>query len=154
MKVHLNQIPDEGLHIEGEEPSDILELENDALTRPAGPVRYELDVNTSGNSFFATGTLAIDLECECARCLERFGYPLRLDNYAMQEDLDGRDTVNLTPSMREDILLALPSYPHCDWSGEKVCKGPRLPPAEPSATPDQETPSAWDELDKLKIQSR
>lgn len=154
MKVHLNQIPDEGLHIEGEEPEAILDLGKDALVRPAGPIRYDLDVNTSGNSFFATGSLAVDFECECGRCLETFRYPLRLENYAMQEDLDGRETVDLTPTMREDILLALPSYPHCDWNGEKVCSGPLLQSVEPSAAPDQETPSAWDELDKLKIQSR
>jgi uncharacterized metal-binding protein YceD (DUF177 family) len=154
MKVHLNQIPNEGLHIEGEEPKDILELDADRIIRPVGGVRYALDVNTSGNSFFATGSLDVDLDCECVRCAEKFRYPLSVPNFAMQEDLNGAQTVDLTPAMREDILLALPSYPHCDWSGEKVCEGPRLQPAEQSATPDHDKPSAWDELTKLKIKSR
>ena len=153
MKVHLNQIPEEGQHIEGVEPSAFLKLE-DTLARPVGDVRYALDVNTSGQSFFATGSLEVDLECECVRCLEKFTHTLRVPDFAMQEDLTRSETVDLTPAMREDILLALPSYPHCDWSGEKVCEGPRPPPAETAATPFHNKPSAWDTLKKLNIQSR
>ena len=46
MKVHILQIPQEGLHIEGEEPSSILEL-NDEIARPTGPITYSLDVGLS-----------------------------------------------------------------------------------------------------------
>lgn len=153
MKVHLNQIPEEGLHIEGEEPYALLKLEDESL-HPASGVRYALDVNTSGQSFFATGSLELDLECQCVRCLEKFPFTLRVPDFAMQEDLTRSETVDLTPAMREDILLALPSYPHCDWSGEKACAGLRPPPAENSASPLLNKPSAWDTLKKLNIQSR
>jgi DUF177 domain-containing protein len=153
MKVHLNQIPPEGLHVEGEEAHDILELE-DPIVHVAGPVRYSLDVGVSGSGLFATGSLEIDLELECVRCLEHFNFALKVPAFAMQTELDGRETVDLTPFMREDILLALPSYPHCDWSGEKTCAGPRMRPAGESARPVRIESKAWDELNKLKIKAR
>ena len=37
MKIHLKQIPDEGLHVEGEEPNGILDLKDIAIT-PTSPV--------------------------------------------------------------------------------------------------------------------
>jgi uncharacterized protein len=152
MKVHINQVPVEGLHREGEESASILDLKNER-TQAAGDIRYALDIGISGNSFFATGSLELDFNCECDRCLEKFRYPLRVADFAMQEDIDGRETIDLTPAIREDILLSLPSYPRCDWNGEKVCPGPKQIASSKQAASAPE-PSAWDELKKLKIQSR
>lgn len=152
MKIHLRQIPPHGLHLEGEEGAEIVELRDDwQHARPVSPVRYVLDVGLSDGGLFATGTLAVDLQLECVACLEKFVYPLRVENFAFQTELTGSETVDLTPHIREDILLALPPYPHCDWNGEHACKGAARSPAE------TETPSeshTWDELDKLKLKSK
>ena len=145
MKVHLNQIPPEGLRIEGEESADFLDLESEEI-RAAGPLSYVLDVGLSEGGLFATGTLSIDLQLECVSCLEKFSYPLRVDDFAMQTELSGSETVDLTPFIREDTLLALPPYPHCDWNGERVCRG-----AGRTTTDVSSESHAWDELDKLKI---
>lgn len=149
MKIHINQIPLEGLHIEGEEPAEILDLDPKEF-RPLSPVRYQLDIGISDNGLFATGSLEVDLELECVTCLERFPHHISVPGFAMQTELTGPETVDLTPYIREDIVLALPPYPHCDSSGEKECKGPGLKPSEPAA----DEPSVWVELDKLKIQSK
>ena len=55
--------------------------------------------------------------------------------------------VDLTPFMREDILLNLPAHPHCDRDGDRICKGKQIEIAE------QETKrrSDWSALDKLKL---
>jgi DUF177 domain-containing protein len=147
MKVHLKQIPPEGLHIEGDAPAAILELDDPAI-QPKGDVHYSLDVGTSDGGAFATGTLTVDLGLECVTCLKKFTYPLRVEDFAAQIDLDGRETVDLTDQVREDILLALPPYPHCDWNGQNVCKG-----AARKVTESPGESHAWDELDKLKIKS-
>ena len=122
MKVHQHQIPHEGLHLEGEDPAAILEL-NDPSVRPLTPVRWAVDIGLSKGGLFATGSLAVDLSLQCGSCLKRFTYPLRVDDFATQIELTGPETVDLTDQMREDILLALPPYPHCDWNGKTVCKG-------------------------------
>ena len=156
MKVHLNQIPEGGeLHIEGTEKPEILELD-DPLVRCTGTIHYALDAGLSEGGLFATGWLEAEMEMECVNCLERFIYPLRIENFAMQTELAGAETVDLTPSVREDILLALPSHPHCDWDGRKVCGGAlkSLAGLPKTDEPAAGTAEVWSELDKLKLKKR
>ena len=148
MKVHQNQIPAVGLHLEGEDPAEILEL-NDSSVKPLGPVRWALDIGLSDGGLFATGKLALDLELECVACLRKFTYLLRVEDFATQIELKGPETVDLTDQLREDILLILPPYPHCDWNGQNVCKGASRRMKEDP----EESQHTWDELDKLKFKS-
>ena len=150
MKIHINQIPPEGLHVEGEESAAILELHDESV-RILSPIRYSLDVGLSQGGLFATGNLSVDLEMECVACLEIFRLPLDVPEFAVQIDLGPTETVDLTESVREDILLALPPYPHCDWNGEKTCSGVRAiasgPVRETEAEPTGKNP--WATLDQL-----
>jgi len=148
MRVHVKQIPAEGLHLEGEEPATILEL-NDPAVNPKGPLRWALDIGLSDGGLFATGKLAVDLDMQCVACLRRFTYPVRVEDFATQVILTGPETVDLTEQIREDTLLALPPYPHCDWNGQNVCKG--------AVRKEMHSPGeshTWDELDKLKFKSK
>ena len=90
----------------------------------------------------------MDVNVQCVACLRNFTYPVRVEDFATQVELNGRETVDLTDQMREDILLALPPYPHCDWNGQNVCKG-----ALRESTESPGESHAWDELDKLKFKS-
>jgi uncharacterized protein len=159
MKIYVRQIPADGLHLEGEEADDILQLNEPDRVRALGPLRYSLDVGVSEGGLWATGSLAMDVELECVRCLEMFTYPVRIEDFALQMDLAGEETIDLTPLLREDILLALPSYPRCDWSGEKICPADLSTPEhsgrlEPSDEEGAESPSAWQTLDQLKTPSK
>ena len=160
MKIHLRQIPADGLHLEGAEDRDILELPAEEAARPLGPVRYSLDLGLDANGLWATGELFVDLELRCVRCLEPFTFPLHVSDVALQIERPPTETVDLTPYLREDILLALPAYPHCDWSGERVCPG-RLETQEEVAALEESAgggesppPSAWATLDQLKTPSK
>jgi hypothetical protein len=133
MKVHIHQIPPEGLHLEGEESSRILDLHDESI-QPAGDIHYALDVGLSEGGLFATGELSVDLDMECVACLERFRYPLSVPDFA------------------------LPPHPHCDWSGERVCQGAlsrfKTEAARETLSDAQETgntPDVWGALDQLKI---
>ena len=157
MKVHTNQIPAEGLHIEGAASSKMLDLHEDAV-RPVSDIRYSLDLGLSDGGLFATGTLELDLELQCVACLDPFPYPLHIADFACQIELTGSESVDLTDPVREDILLALPPHPHCDWNGERVCrKAELLAKAEAAADSPAETDEAekkrrvWGALDQLKI---
>ena len=149
MKVHVLQIPEEGKHYEGEEPSEVLELNSDRA-RAIGPITYALDVGLSEGGLFASGTLSVPIECECVRCLEKFRRSLDVDDFACQVELEGKETVDLTEHLREDILLTLPAHPHCDWNADKVCKAEfRDAPSE--AEPLDDHRDVWKGLDQLKI---
>jgi uncharacterized metal-binding protein YceD (DUF177 family) len=148
MKVHIQQIPVEGKHLEGDEPSAILDLHEPGI-KPLGPIHYSLHVGLSGGGLFATGQLGVDLELQCVSCLEPFRYPLRVDPFACQVELTGAETVDLTEPVREDILLALPPHPHCDWNGERTCKGAFHRAAESEETASNR--EVWGALDQLKL---
>jgi uncharacterized metal-binding protein YceD (DUF177 family) len=152
MKVHLQQIPPDGKHYEGEESNAMLDL-HDKEVRPVSPVQYSFDVGISNGGLWATGNLGVDLDLQCVKCLERFTYPVRVPDFATQVELTGAETVDLTEPIREDILLALPAHPHCDWNGAKVCPGAFHPvkPETPSEEQPAETPAVWEALDQLKL---
>ncbi len=149
MKVHVLQIPPDGLRCEGEEPSEILELDS-PRARATGPISFALDVGLSEGGLFATGTLTVPVECECVRCLEKFPRSLDVNDFACQVELEGREMVDLTEYLREDILLALPAHPHCDWNGEKVCKA-KFRDAASEAEPLDDHRDVWKGLDQLKL---
>ncbi len=151
MKIHTKQIPPEGQHFEGEDPASILEL-NDPGTVPVSPVRYSLDAGLSDGGFFATGQLAVDMGCRCVGCLEQFILPVRVDDFACQLELDGREEIDLTGPVREDIILALPAHPRCDMVGGTVCPGVvRENRSADTLSSDEVQAPVWAALDQLKI---
>ena len=62
-------------------------------------------------------------------------------------ELHGPETVDLTPFIREDLLLNLPAHPHCDRDGDRVCKAKQIKTAEQEV----KRKSDWSALDKLKL---
>ena len=97
----------------------------------------------------------------CAACgaWSRFPTMVHIPDLALQIERPTQETVDLTPEIREDIILALPAYPHCDWSGERECPGrveAQGEEAAPAATAegDSQPPSAWETLDQLKVPSK
>ncbi len=73
VKIHLRQIPAEGLHLEGEEECPIPQVDP-AEVRCAGPLRYLLDAGISEGALWANGQLTQPVELRCVRCLEAFPF--------------------------------------------------------------------------------
>ena len=147
MKVHLKQIPARGLHLEGEEDCPIQELESEGV-RCIGRLHYDLDLGVAGRALWANGSLSQPVELSCVSCLERFVYEIRVPAFAVHMELHGPETVDLTPSIREEILLNLPAHPHCDRDGDRVCKAKQVKTTEQR----MKRKSDWSALDKLKIE--
>ena len=144
MFVHLMQIPEgDTLHVEGEENPAALGLE-EAGVKPLGPLRYTMDVGLSDGGLFATGRLEILVELTCVATLEPFEEEIIVEHFATQKILMGEERIDLTPEIREDIHLALPSHPRSaqadfvkvSTTSESVKK--------------KDGPDPWRALDKLK----
>ena len=155
MKIHLRQIPQgDIIHLEGEEDPASLELDQ-AGAEPIGPLHYSLDVGLSDGGLFATGRIDQRVRMTCVSCLEPFEKEIISDRFAIQMELEGSESVDLTPEVREDIHLLLPAHPRCDQGGEKTC--PAHYPAAASTSsmqttlPTEETPrpAIWAALDQL-----
>jgi uncharacterized metal-binding protein YceD (DUF177 family) len=147
------------VELRGELPVEELDLDlRDELIQTREPLRYEIEAQLLERNVLVQGRLNLVLHCECARCLKPFQTTLRLDPWTLHLPLDGEeaapvngDFVDLTPYVREDILLEFPQHPLC----ETDCRG--LPVKEGKAKKATKTgdsiqePSAWSELDKLKL---
>jgi uncharacterized metal-binding protein YceD (DUF177 family) len=148
MKIHLKQVPAHGLHLDGDEDCPIHDLEAEGV-RCAGPLYYNIDVGIAGGALWARGSLAQPVELRCVSCLENFVHEIQVPTFAVHTELHGPETVDLTPFMREDLLLNLPAHPRCDRDGNRVCK------AKQPKTVEQDTKVKldWSALDKLKLKS-
>lgn len=146
MKVHLKQISAKGLHLAGEEECPISELDAEGI-RCAGPLHYNIDIGVSSGALWANGSLSQPVELRCVFCLEKFGHEIEVPAFAVHTELRGPETVDLTPFMREELLLNLQAHPHCDRDGGRICKAKYIEMPEQDAR----CKSDWSALDKLKL---
>ena len=146
MKVHLLQIPHgETLHIAGEEDPSALDLQEAGATA-ISPLSYEMDVGVSDGGLFATGRLSIRVRMPCVVCLGDTERDIVVDPFSMQMELTGREQIDLTPFVREDIHLLLPPHPRCDAGA--ACSAAGAPRSGQDLS--ERADPAWDALDKLK----
>jgi uncharacterized metal-binding protein YceD (DUF177 family) len=153
VRVHLKQIPPEGLHLEGEEDCLIPDLESEGI-RCAGPMLYQIDIGVAEGSLWANGSLKQPVELTCVGCLEKFVHNVNVATFAVHTELSGPETVDLSPFMREDILLNLPAHPRCDAQGGRECKAATK--RADTSREDRERRAAkrehdWGALNKLKL---
>jgi uncharacterized protein len=148
MKIHLKQVPAQGLHLDGEEDCPIHDLEAEGI-RCAGPLHYDIDVGVAGGALWARGSLSQPVELRCVSCLDNFVHDIQVPAFAVHTELRGPETVDLTPFIREDLLLSLPAHPRCDTDGNRVCKAKQLKTVEQDTKPKLD----WSALDKLKLKS-
>ena len=155
LKVNLRHLDEDELHLQGELPVAALDLGvNDELVHAEKPLRYDLKVELLHDAILVTGSLKLPLECECARCLKKFKTVLNLTGWAAHLPLEGEDKVavendcvDLTPFVREDILLDFPQHPLC----KPECAGLKSKTARKAEAVEKPASDAWAKLDKLKL---
>jgi uncharacterized protein len=157
LTVNLRHLEAHEIRLKGELSPAELDLDTrDEMIRVASPVRYELEIEKLDDAILIQGELAVDLDCECVRCLKPFTRKLELNPWTLHLPLEGEekatvdnDCVDLTPFVREDILLEFPQHPLCkpDCRGlEKTSTGNAKTGGESKiASP------AWTGLNKLKL---
>jgi len=160
LAVNLRHLEAHDIHLEGSLPVAELDIDpHDEVIQVRHPLEHELEVQKLEDGLLVQGHLHLVLECECVRCLKPFQYHLELDNWTCHLPLEGEDSVavvndcvDLTPYVREDILLEFPRHPLCN----PKCRG--LPGTaigksrNASGTGKTEVgSSAWAELNKLKL---
>jgi len=158
--LNLRHLESGELHLQGEIPVAELDMGiRDAVVQATLPLEYDLQVQELEEALLLQGRLRLPLSCECVRCLKAFDVSLDLLGWACHVPLEGEeavpvvnDCVDLTPYLREDILLEFPQHPLCSPD----CRGlPQTWVSEPekglSVAPADAKPSAWGALDKLKL---
>jgi len=156
--INLRHLEKHDLTLNGELPVADLDLDTrDEMVQAIKPLRYQLEVQQLEDALLVRGKLVLPLACECVRCLKPFEYRLELTDWACHIPLEGEemaevvsDCVDLTPFLREDILLELPQHPLCkpDCGGLKKPNIGKTKKNGPGATKNSPT---WSALDKLKF---
>ena len=156
--VNMRHLERTELTLKGELPVAELDIElRDEMVQLTKPLTYQLEAQQMDEALLVRGKLVLPLNCECVRCLKAFEYTLELTDWACLVPLSGEDaapmngdTVDLTPFLREDILLELPQHPLCqpDCGG---LKKPTVVKSKQNAPADVKTSSTWAELEKLKF---
>ena len=83
--------------------------------------------------------------------MKKFELEIRVPAFALHTDLPGPETIDITPYLREDILLNLPPYPRCDRDGGRECKGEKFQSTRESRAEEEKREHDWRALDELKM---
>jgi uncharacterized protein len=158
--VNLRHLDAHNLSFEGQLPVAELDIAvGDEVIKLAGPLGYTLEVQKLEDGLLVQGRVSLPLECQCVRCLKPFEFRLQLDPWTCHLPIRGddaveivNDCVDLTPWVREDILLEFPQHPLC----EPNCRGLRSASVGKSMVhssngQSEQGSSAWKELNKLKF---
>ena len=159
--VNLRHLENRNLVLCGELPLAELDFAlRDDMIRVTQPLHYDLEIELLDDSLLVQGLLQLPLNCQCVRCLKDFEFNLELDPWTLHLPLEPledeeattikNDCVDLTPLMREDILLGFPQHPLCrpDCGGLKKAS---VGKAKKIVGKDESKSAAWAELNKLKL---
>jgi uncharacterized metal-binding protein YceD (DUF177 family) len=157
LQINIRHLDDNDVCLQGELPVEDLDLpNNDELVQARLPLRYDLTAQKIADAILVQGRIELTLDCECARCLKPFQHRIELDPWTAHLPLEGPDKApvkddlaDLTPYLREDILLEFPQHPLC----ETDCAGlpNRSEKMKTNDTGRAKESSAWSELNKLKF---
>jgi uncharacterized metal-binding protein YceD (DUF177 family) len=118
--VDVARLDEAGESFSGETAAGLLELDADPLCTPEGGIVYQILVEQIGGELLARGRVSHRFQCKCSRCADVFALevvePSFFADYSVAE---GTEYVDLTPEMREAIIISLPGYPVC----REGCKG-------------------------------
>ncbi len=155
LEVHLGRLQKGPAERQGELPAQELDLDiRDELIRVDGPLAYRLVVELRGPVLLLTGVLRQWYRFECARCLSPFRRRVEAVLEAREIPLQGEEAASvqgehadLTPALREDILVLLPSHPLCTAGCRGLGSGHPSQDRLPGAG---DPPAVWSALDRFR----
>lgn len=155
--VNLQELEEKDRDLVGELPVEELEFDfEDNIIHFAQSLKYDLTAQLLPDSLLVRGRLSLVLDCNCVRCMKRFEHPLEFPDWACLIPTSGEDKapiikacVDLTPYVREDMVLAFPQHPLC----REDCPGLASKDSHVSeeSSTDDKKPSPWDQLNRLKL---
>lgn len=137
----------------GETGPGILDLgSKEEIITPVGGIKVDLQLTLLGTELLVRGKLEQKIRCLCNRCAVPFETTVAENSfYALHELVAEDEFIDLTPDVREAIILALPGYPVCRSTCRGLCPkcGHDLNKGMCKCKPD--VPETWSALDQLKL---
>ncbi|MDY5955439.1 MAG: DUF177 domain-containing protein [Kiritimatiellia bacterium] len=153
--VDIPRLAQGGEHLVGDLPPETLDYgENDAGIAPVSPLHYDLQVQVLGDELLVRGSASQTIQALCSRCGTPFQITAKEPDFLQSfQIVAGNELLDLTPALREGIILALPTYPVCADSCKGLCVhcGANLNKGTCSCGDGVTPDSHWAALDKLTL---
>ncbi|MCJ7509246.1 MAG: DUF177 domain-containing protein [candidate division Zixibacteria bacterium] len=163
MRLEISKLKQERVDFQFTESTEGLNLRADGVEFDS-PLKVEVEVAPSGESFLAWAKIETSVKLECVRCLLIYSYPLQAEfNLLMEKqrpglllDAENEDTVVINPQdkfidisdkVRQAIILSLPLKSLCSPDCKGLCHicGADLNTSPCNCTI-EEYDSRWDKL--------
>ena len=131
----------------------MLELADSDELRVEGPISYDLHVQVATHDVVASGSVSVLMSFCCVRCAKWFSREIREDAFLCSLPFTTDDeSVDLTPEIREAIILALSAHPVCSQDCKGLCPqcGRNLNDGKCGCT--SQVNDSWSALDGLKLE--
>ena len=157
LTIDLRKLPESGSHLEGEILGEVFELSPGENTQADSPLRYSLSIRRSGDFLDLEGEIEAVFSLECGRCLERYKLAIKKPEFRAEIPLENLNIIDLTDTLREDILLDLPGYPRCEDGNVDVRECPAQgefdvrQSSESDSTGEADDRNVWGALDDIDI---
>ncbi len=150
MKIDPRKIPESGLTLQGSLPVADYAIPAENITGWS-TLDYSLQVNRNGSEITVTGTLEASFQIQCARCLDPIPWKLEIKDFCQILSVPEEAVADLTPLIREDIILALPLAPRCELDSAGRCprSGRVFAPGKDDLA-EKRRATVWRDLDQLK----
>jgi uncharacterized protein len=130
-------------------PPAILNLDG-ASGRAEQPIRADLRVERDGENLLVTGWVQTTLRLQCGRCAELFPVAVRARAEHLFE-APHPNSIDLTPLIREDILLELPLVAACRLDANDRCPfSGEVYRARPETSGSLTGEAVWEALSKIR----
>ena len=147
--VHVDSVPLEGRSLTCDVAAACLDLPAAGRGGFKRPVKADLDLSVVEGKLLVRGTVEVQFEAHCDRCLKPFKQTMTIDDVCwFFEDLDN-ETIDLTESLREDILLHFPQRLLCERGCLGLCPACGKPLIDGVCSCEQDCceENAWSVLD-------
>jgi uncharacterized protein len=150
MKIDPRAIPESGLSLQGSLPVADYAIPADNITG-WNTLDYSFQVNRTGSEITVTGTLGASFQIQCARCLDPIPWTLEINDFCQILSVPEDSVADLTPLIREDIILSLPLAPRCELDSAGRCprSGRTFAPSQDDFA-EKRRATVWRDLDQLK----
>lgn len=149
------------IFLKGNEPAELLELQDDLMFEASAPVEYDLKVQKVSEGALVSGRVFTKLTGACGRCLEFTEIEVSAEDIEIFVELGADELIDITEDIRAELLLNLPANLLCSDDCKGLCSvcGINLnrntcdcvhEDFDSSESSDDE-PSPWDALDGLKL---
>ncbi len=152
MIIDVQKLNPDGEWFDGEEPASVLGMDEERFFKVSEPVHYHLFVQSLGDQLVVKGELQVPMQAQCGKCAEFFSTTVEENSFLRAYEIsEATETVDITPDIREDILVQVPHYPVCKPECRGLCPqcGTNLNLASCACRPSSDL--RWSALDNVGL---